>query len=555
MTEAATPSSNNGKIFIKVSDYIERATRFDGSDVSIAVPEVEADGFVRFKLVQQVNVSATTKETRGRLPSFVDDVSSSQAMQTAMRKRLAETNAQVPAAIERWVGQDDGSYMRMLPTSIVKLPRGAGWEWHCPPCGGVGNVLCTICHGGRIDCYTCYGRRQIRCMTCSGSGGTTCSTCHGSGSVSHYQNNQTVYQTCFSCSGSGRHSCYNCHSSGKVQCTTCYGRGDLQCSTCSGTTRVMCSRCHGMRWLNEFGIFDIEVDLHKTDHKALAIDDAGVQLMEQIDVHQLPEYGNLVHHAHEGGSLSVHSSYTFLIPTLRATLRADDKDFTIHAFGSQAKVFSYENIAGHLLQKDLHSLSMALAPDKTGHVSWQVNVLDKLAEFTRSELNMVLAEELTGTKPSADLHAAVEEKYSGMVSRTYIADASSAFQRAISHIYRAKVAEPTYALVGISLMLGIILTILQLPTAHWISSAALTFIVCGVLWALAETHAQRSIARHFEGNLGKRILELSTQASNIKGWRRWIWPALGVCAFGGAFSVRHFPKVSAWLQDWLIKTF
>ena len=557
MTEASTPTdsarSQAGKIFTQVADYIERATRFDGNDVCATTPEIEADGFVSFKLQQQAHVSAKLKETRGRLPDFVDEVANHEAMQNTLRQRLAETNAKLPAAIENWASHDSGTYMRLLPSSIVTLPRGAGWEWECQPCHGAGRVSCPVynCYQGRVECYTCHGSRQVSCGACSGNGKTICSSCYGSGSHTIYQNGQTVYQTCSSCYGSGKKSCYTCSTSGRVQCSTCWGSGDTQCSTCSGTSRVICSTCQGQRWLNEFGTFDIDINTHISDHKARAIDDSSAKTMTQIELHDLPAYGELIEHAHEGRPLSAYSTYTLRIPHQKASIQADNEVFTIYGFGKQARVFSYENIVGHLLHKDLQSLRTALSTGKKKHHTTQTNVLDRLADFTRSELNMVLAEELTNAKPSSDLHAAVEAQYHGIASQDYIAQASAAFKLAISRVYRAKVAEPAFSLMGIALMLSIILAVLGAPTSHWMSSALLSFFICGVLWVFAEIFAQRSIANHFEGALGKRVLTLSKQASNIKNWKRWMWLGMLISAFCGAFLVMHLDKVLQWLQNLL----
>lgn len=551
MTEA---SASQGKIFSKVANYIEDATRFDGSDVSAAAPEIETDGFVNFHLVQQANITVNKKTTIGRLPGHADDKFNTNAVDTELRKRLANTNAQLPDAISRWAAQDDGSYLRFVPTHIVKLPKSVGHEWQCDTCGGVGQVRCVQCYSGRVQCYGCHGRRDVNCHSCGGNGKRNCTSCHGSGSISQYYNNQTQFVSCQACYGTGRSNCYTCNSSGRVQCNTCFGRGDLQCPTCAGTTRVTCSPCSGMGWFNECGHFDIEIERHKNNHETQAIDQPCADLMAQIDIADLPKYGQQVHCSHDVKGFSIRTSYTFQIPHQKAELLAAKERFTIYGFGTQAKVFDYQNIAGHMLQGDLKALRRSLFSGKKSQFSWHANVLDALGDFTRSELNMVIAEELTGAKPSADLHQAVEARFSGMVSSDYIASASHLFKSAISQLYRAKVSQPTFSLIGIALMLSAILGILRLPTPHWFAAGGLTFIICGVVWALAETHAQTSISKHFDGPLGKRILDLSKQASNIKGWRRGVWLGLAACSFGGAYAVLYLSKASTWLNDWLART-
>lgn len=551
MTES---SESQGKIFSKVADYIERATRFDGSDISAAEPEVEVDGFVNFHLVQRAHIKVNVKKTIGRLPGYADDMLNSAAAEKELRKRLANTKTKLPDAINRWANEDDGSYLRLLPTHIVKLPKAAGHEWKCSPCCGYGLVNCTQCYSGRVQCYGCYGRRDVTCNTCSGRGKRNCASCHGSGSVTQYYNNQTQYVTCQSCYGSGATSCYSCNSSGRVACNNCAGRGDLQCPSCAGTMRVMCSPCSGAGWFNECGHFDIEIESNRHNHESQAIDQHSANLMVQIAIEDLPQYGERVHCAHDVNGTLIRTSYKFQIPHQKAELQAAQQRFTIYGFGAEARVFDYQNIAGHMLQGDLNVLRQSLVSYKRSQFGGQADVLDALADFTRSELNMVIAEELTGAKPSADLHQAVEAKFGGMVSSDYIASASQSFKSAISQVYRARVNQPTFSLIGIALMLSAMLGILRLPTPNWIATGMLTFIICGVLWVLAETHAQSSIARHFEGVLGKRILEMSKQASSIKGWSRGVWLGLATCSFGGAYAVFYLSKSGTWLNDWLATT-
>jgi len=547
-------SSSQSKVLRQVAGYIEKATRFDGNDVSAAVPEIEAEGVLNFQLVQQVHITVNMQQTTGRLPSHADGMHNAETAETELRKRLASTNAKLPDAISRWVNEDDGSYLRLLPTHIVKLPKSAGHEWKCHQCYGIGKVDCTQCQRGRVPCTSCKGSCKVDCNSCSGRGKKRCTSCNGDGSTIQYNNAQTQYVSCQVCYGSGAVSCYNCNFSGRVRCSACFGNGDLECQHCSGSMRVSCPPCSGAGWFNQCGHFNIEIKRSTSNHEVKSIDKTSADLMAQIDVRNLLQYGDQVHYSHELNGLSVRTSYTLKIPYQKAELQAKQQHFTIYGFGTQAEVFDYQNLVGHMLQGDLNALREALISGKRSQYSWQSNVLDALGDFTRSELNLVIAEELVGTKASADPHKTVEAKFSGMVSSDYIANASQSFQSAISQIYRAKVGQPTLALLGIALILSAILSILVQPTHHWIATSMLTFTICGLTWVLAKIYAQTSITRQFEDSLGKRILNLSKQASNIKNWNRRFWLWLAICSLGGPLLVRYLSEAMTWLNDWLART-
>lgn len=91
-------------------------------------------------------------------------------------------------------------------------------------------------------CHNCSGSGKVSCSSCGGSGRTTCFGCGGAGRITRYQQKseydyytkqtryttETVYETCYSCSGAGQVSCSSCGGNGRQQCRTCEGYGKIK---------------------------------------------------------------------------------------------------------------------------------------------------------------------------------------------------------------------------------------------------------------------------------------------------------------------------------------
>ena len=113
----------------------------------------------------------------------------------------------------------------------------------CYGCNGSRQVTCSGCNGSRqVSCSSCNGAGQTRCSNCGGNGQASCSMCFGTGRYPPFSSNGGQ---CDLCGGMGRRPCYSC-SSGWNTCHTCSRSGRLTCSSCRGSGRLTCSPCGGL---------------------------------------------------------------------------------------------------------------------------------------------------------------------------------------------------------------------------------------------------------------------------------------------------------------------
>ena len=547
----ATAQAHAGKVFASVARHIELVTRFESDDLHANLPEVEADASMTFGLLQKLDFSIETTNGNGRLPAGVDDAHNESGMDDALHRQLANTEARAPQDLQQWVSDDDGSYMRLVPSNQVRLPRPVGCQAQCSSCHGRGAVTCPTCFGGKVTCGTCNGRGRTDCYSCYGRGSTVCSPCGGTGYRGEYRNNQSVQVHCHSCNGPGRQTCYGCSSTGQVTCRDCHGGGKVTCRRCHGSAQIDCDYCAATGWCHRYGRIHTRVSMSSYVIDITALDEAGAAELNAIALDRLPTLGQVVGRQHVVQGHQVQSRYQVHMPQQKAHLRAADRDFTVYGFGPLAAVFNFQNIAGHLLQGDLQVLQSALQNAKNSPLSQSAMLLPALGDFTRSELNLVIAEEISEAKDENHVMSSVEERYSGLVTKDYVQEASTAFRLALSRIYSSQVREPALASIGIAFLASGLLTYTGWPSGHWLVSVLVALMVCSALWLGAEVYVHRSIATHFEGPLGQRILDICRRTPAVRRWSRGTWITVTIAALAGGFAARNIPMAYQFIQHWL----
>ncbi|MDD6332387.1 MAG: hypothetical protein PUA59_08145, partial [Clostridium sp.] len=129
-----------------------------------------------------------------------EGVVAAETAQVSGRNENGDMDASDTVTVPAYSGNDRCAYC-----------QGRGYEiGNCIRCHGTGDVDCTYCMAGLVDCTRCGGRGTIYDMV---------------------SNSETE--------------CFTCHHSGKVDCWKCNGSGSLTCTNCNGTGHAECSHCHG----------------------------------------------------------------------------------------------------------------------------------------------------------------------------------------------------------------------------------------------------------------------------------------------------------------------
>jgi hypothetical protein len=102
----------------------------------------------------------------------------------------------------------------------------------CENCRSAGEIACSECVSGQIDCPECSGVARRTCDRCEGGG-------------YHLGARGDMIQ------------CQLCNTRGTVRCTRC-NRGRVTCGNCSGRSMITCSRCKGHGNLHIYWLQKIE---------------------------------------------------------------------------------------------------------------------------------------------------------------------------------------------------------------------------------------------------------------------------------------------------------
>lgn len=531
------PTAPVGQVLGVVAAHIEPVTRFDARDLSETAPE-EAYGLpVELTVDQYVSYSERITTGPAHLPAGVDKVSGQHAFRADLAERLDTARTEAPRALQAWANGHAGSYRRLMPgaAGFLRDPGSVGYEHICHQCNGACRVTCPSCSGvGHNQCHSCYGSGKINCYACHGSKQQTCSSCGGRGSwteqVSHQTwssssnsyvtTYQTVYHHCSACGSSGRTTCHQCGYDGKISCSGCYGKGHIDCGRCGTTGRIDCGTCLASGIEHVRGTVVAEV-VHGEALSVATPDDTLRTLVEtRLPREDLPAFGELLDVLHTVLGQSVETRHRLRLDVRRASLRARDDDFVLYGFGPEARVFSFDNIAGHLLTDDLEALEACVASASPWRRHQGSDLLDTTADFLRSELNMLIAERVADAKASPeDAAAAVETHFKGLVDQTYVARATTALRTALARLYGSELTEPAAYLCGLTALAAGALYGTGWPAAGALQPVLWSVSGAAAIWLVLEWLTRRRIARRFEAGFGRRVLDQLKANGSVKRWR------------------------------------
>jgi len=547
-----------GKIRALVAAHIEPVTRFDAADLNEVSPEQTYPVALELTVNQQVSFAIGRQAGAARLPGGIEKVGGKPAFEAELGQRLTRANTEVPTAVQNWAQANPGSYRRLMSPSagFLRQPGTIGYEHTCTTCAGACRVTCPTCFGkGRTTCLGCHGAGKLNCHRCHGSKKLSCSSCNGRGSWSeqvsestwsHATNSyvtsyRTEYRSCIACSSSGHTSCHSCGYDGKVPCSPCGGQGHVNCMRCNTTGKVNCSACVASGIQHVRGT--IEARVTHTEQLGIATEPGRLHdLIGTLPRESLPDFGALTQVQHTPQGRTLQTRHTLRLDVREARLQAGQEAFTLYGFGPQAQVLSFENIAGHLLTDDLKKLEARVARTSRWRRQRGGDLLETIADFLRSELNLLIAEKVADRSGSSDAATQdVEAHFSGLVDATYIGRSTSALRGALTRLYGSELLEPAASLCGLVALAAAI----QYGFGFHDGSAWLTVLasmaVGAVAWVVLEWMTQRRIARHFQADFGKRVMQQLGEDGSVKRWRVGMAAALPTVALLAVMATGALP--------------
>ncbi len=527
-----------GRVCAVVAAHLEPVTRFDGRDLHETEPEQSFDVALELTLSQQASFDTDERSGPAGLSVGTDRVNGQAAFQAELQRRLLLARSQAPQAIKAWVDADAGSYRRLMSpgSAFLTSPGAVGFEHTCSNCGGACQVTCGNCGGvgsnncngcggsGKKFCYSCHGNKKVNCGTCGGSGQRTE---HVSNQVWNSQSNSwvTVHGTqqgrCHNCSGSGKLPCNACDYQGKIRCDGgCNGTGRINCSPCRTTGRVDCQACRASGIQYVWGTIQAELERSET-LGVFSSDEALLALVhDKLPPEDLPALGALLDVQHEISQSGVQTRHRLRLDVRRAGIRALQHDFVIHGFGPEPKVFSLENIAGHLLADDLAALEQKVVAASRWRRAGGSELLDSTADFLRSELNMLIAESVADSKGTPQEAAQqVQAQFHGLVDSAYVERASAAVRAALARLYGAELSAPALYLMALTMLCAGLLSGLGWPASGFWSAGPWSLGAAATAWAVLEWLTRRRIARHFSTVFGLRVVAQLRANGSVRRWR------------------------------------
>ena len=541
---ATAPRPPVGRVLQQTGDYIEPITRFDHSDLQETAPEEHSRLVAVMSCSQRVSFSTNVRRYAGPMHQSAVKVQQHDDV-TAMTHRLLQAaEAQLASRVSAWAAEDAGEYRRLLPGQpfLSGFTDRYGFNYDCGPCHGNGEVTCSTCGGScRTTCHFCHGLGRTHCHACGGNGSTRCLSCNGQGSGYRYEYvtewdysknmnvsvQKQVYRSCFC--NAGYNSCNFCLSSGKVQCHTCSGSGSNRCSTCGATGKTPCNDCAATGTQHTLGYIESTVstseslELHHDEPAVVAL------MKPRLTIAGLAQQTRLTAVRHTPNGARIDSRYQTDLAVTKGNITAAGMAFSIFGFGAQNDIFDYQNIAGKLLQTDVERLDAAISQTSAWRIRGGDDVLQATSAFVESELNLLIAENVAGTKASdtASAAATVESQFKGLVDQAYVTHATEVFKRALGRLYQPHMVEPGLYCTGIAVLVSAAVYGFRWPDRAWALPLGLAAGAVG--WACIEFSNRRRIARLFPGATGPRILK-QVDASGLPARLRWV--ALSVALAG-----------------------
>lgn len=550
-----------GRVHSLVAAHLEQVTRFDANDLR----EIEAEQIFAVPLTltqdQEVAFAITIQSGPAQLASGIKRVATETELRREMQIRLQTSINEAPLALKHWSEQETGSYRRLLPAraAFLRAPGAVGYEHRCTSCKGACEVTCETCSGvGTNLCPGCGGRGRIHCYSCGGSKKVTCSSCHGRGqwteqvpmqrwsssANSYVTEYRTEQRYCGPCSAAGRLNCYSCEYDGKNPCSGCFGPGRINCGPCGATGQVPCGPCRASGVQHVWGTVEATVECR--EGLSISHEDEALRKLvhTRVRLADLPELGELLDVQNSVTSDTLRSEHHLRLDVQRARISARDETFVIYGLGPGLKVYSFENIAGRLLLEDLEALESVEAVSSRWRRQSGSELLQTMAAFLQSEINMLIAERVSDLKSTPQQAAAqVQEHFCSLVDSTYVERATTALRGALARLYGAELMEPAVYLCALTALAAGALFGLGWPShSPWtVGSCALAGALLG--WGALEWLTRRRIARHFSSEFAARVLSQLAANGSRRRWRLGVGAASIAAAALGVVGVQQLPFV------------
>jgi hypothetical protein len=510
------------RIAANVAAYIEPITRFSRADISQDAPDHPIAAPTALTVSQSVHFGIGRYAGPRALPDHITLLADRNGLEAALNKELIFAESGCDDALASWIVQEPAAYRRIMPheAAFRRPPIPFGMQYTCVDCAGRCQVTCGGCGGARrVTCHGCHGAGQVSCGKCGGSGSRSCGGCGGSGSVASYNSNTPgARTTCGGCGGAGRTRC-GC-GNGSVSCGTCSGAGRITCGTCGGAGCVDCVGCAASGMQHEWGIVNATVNVQEELSFVEVAPALQTVISERIATIDLPDYGQYLGAGHKARDQAVDSRYALRIDASFATLHAAAQQFPLYGLGPDARVLDFGNIAGKLLEDDLATLESRGPKGTFWRLRQPVELLDAMKQFTESELNLLIAEQLNtredGSKESA---AAVEARFHSMVDSGYVARADTALRAGFRGLYGNSFLLPALGLL-LAVSVFEILIYAYGPNDLRLLGAMMRALLAGAVgWVALELVLLYRLVNHFPKPQRKRLRKQFRAGTKMGLWR------------------------------------
>jgi hypothetical protein len=448
---------------LKVSDYLEGATRFGAQAISFTRESTESVE-VLVAVTHSLTTDVTTEDRVGPYTAalselgFPTEFDYTSAVESAQREELGRAG-NLEALEKRlpslsYAQASEGLVLRphakrLFHTHKCKSCLGSGAH-DCKTCVGKGKEGCPDCGArGAQDCTKCGGNGKLKCSSCSGSGKTKCPKCHGSRTRPNPDRHDDFYASntlaCDYCGGSGHLRCRKCTGlfsfrSGKIKCRACKGKGSLACKPCKGKKQITCRTCSGQgshpcHDCEGKGCFTsisqvalVTVPVAKLSFPGAAAE-AWREVIEAVPPADLGRLGELRYIGteidREGGAATLRYSIRIPVCELESQLNGESSTWLLVGDNPEIKKggFALET----LLAEDLNKLA-SLSDLSPYSISYKTRAAAVLKITLESELNQQLVDNLNpaqseeGSDVELDFdYGRLAKSVDGVVSENYVA--------------------------------------------------------------------------------------------------------------------------------------
>lgn len=310
------------------------------------------------------------------------------------------------------------------------------------------------------------------------------------------------------------------------------------CMRCQGAGQIGCGACAETGFSYEVGRIECPASISE-DLRIRGCEKAVEDLIRgNIPLGMLSQYGFLVNSTIEFDHCSASSVYFLKLRVTEVEFCISGQKFRIYGFGSQCKVFDFQDIVSKLLADDLENLEgLVSSASLREHLFGKEDFLGRVSEFVRSDINLQIAEHSFDHNSMASV-AEVGEKYTGLVDLTYIQRCTSVLESAFGMLYSAKAIRN---LVYLSMFLVVSAIVLGFVTDFNIKVGNLGVIlaVAGfAFWRFLEYRSLIKIKELLPPVVGGRVVDGIRKSGILNRWRLGVYFGLGFVLIVGFIFFR-----------------